>query len=70
MIVWHPQNDNLAILAEDGSLWWIPDLAGEIVEPLTPSLPGIRDLHWSPDGEHLAFVSGPDVYVVSISATE
>ena len=69
-ISWHPQDDGLVILAEDGSLWLITDLAGDTIEPLTPSLPDVRDLRWSPDGEHLAFVSGPDVYIVSIGETE
>ncbi len=69
-IVWHPQDNGLVILAEDGSLWLAPDLSGDAVEPLAPSLPDVRDLRWSPDGEHLAFVSGPDVYVVSITETE
>jgi Tol biopolymer transport system component len=54
----------------DGSLWLVPDPAGDAVEPLTPSLPAVRDLRWSPDGEQLAFVGGADVYVVSIAEAE
>ncbi len=69
-IVWHPQDNGLVILAEDGSLWLVPDRARDAVEPLTPALPSVRDLRWSPDGEHMAFVSGPDVYVVSIPGSE
>jgi WD40 repeat protein len=66
---WQPQGDDLAALAEDGSLWRLPNLAVDAIEPLTLALPDVRDVHWSPDGEHLAFVSGPDVYVVSIKET-
>ena len=66
-VFWHPQGDGLAVLAQDGGLWWISDLTTDTTEPLTPPLPGVHDVRWSPDGSHLAFVSGTDVYVVSIS---
>lgn len=75
-IFWRSQGDGLAVLAEDGSLWWVPDFDTGTVEPLTPPVPNIRDdswspaVCWSPDGEHLAFVSGTDVYVASINDTE
>jgi dipeptidyl aminopeptidase/acylaminoacyl peptidase len=66
-LIWHPEGKGLAVLAEDGSLWWIADPAIGLVEQLTPSLPEVRALQWSPNGDKLAFVSGPDVYVVTVS---
>jgi Tol biopolymer transport system component len=60
-LIWHPEDAGLAVLAEDGSLWWIADPAIDRVEQLTPSLPEVRAVKWSPGGDRLAFVSGPDV---------
>jgi hypothetical protein len=54
------------VLADDGRLWWLADAAADRVEQLTPPLPEVRDVEWSPDGDKLAFVSGPDVYVVTV----
>jgi hypothetical protein len=65
-IYWPLQGDSLAVLAQDGSLWWLADAAADRVEQLTPPLPEVRDVKWSPDGDKLAFVSGPDVYVVTV----
>lgn len=65
-VFWRPQGDSLAVLADDGSPWWIPDLAVASVESLTPPLPAVRDLRWSPNGERLAFVSATDLYVVDV----
>lgn len=66
-ISWHPQGIGLAILADDGSLWWIPDPSANRVEQLTPPLPEVRDVKWSPNGDKLAFVSGVDVYIVTVN---
>jgi Tol biopolymer transport system component len=65
-IVWSPQGDALAVLAEDGSLWWIPDPAVDRVEQLTPPLPNVRDVRWSPSGDQIAFVSEADIYIVRV----
>ena len=66
-VVWGPHGDGLAVLAADGSLWWVPDPAIDHVEQLTPPLPNVRDVRWSPSGTHLAFISGRDVYVVRVT---
>jgi hypothetical protein len=66
-IAWRPQGDALAVLAHDGSLWWIPDPGVDYAEQLTPPLPGVHSVRWSPSGNQLAFVSGADVYVVSVT---
>jgi len=65
-IVWSPQGTALAVLAEDGSLWWIPDPAVDRVEQLTPPLPNVRDVRWSPSGDQIAFVSEADIYIVRV----
>jgi len=65
--IWHPQSNALALLASDGSLWWVPDFNADHVEQLTPPLPTPRDIHWGPSGTHLAFVSGPDIYIVAVA---
>jgi hypothetical protein len=65
-VSWDRQGTAFAILASDGSVWWVPDPAIDRVEQLTPPLPEVRDVKWSPSGTHLAFVSGKDVYVVEV----
>ncbi|MDY6876294.1 MAG: hypothetical protein SWK90_08855 [Chloroflexota bacterium] len=65
-IFWNPQGGSLAVQSADGSLWWIPDPAVDHAKQLTPPLPMIRDVRWSPDGERLAFVSATDLYVVDV----
>lgn len=62
-----PQVNGHAALAADGSLWWIPNPAVDHVEQLTPPLPAVRNVRWSPSGTQLAFVSGTDVYVVRVT---
>jgi WD40 repeat protein len=66
-VIWSPQGDSLAVLAANGSLWWVPDPAIDRVEQLTPPLPSVRDVRWSPSGHRLAFVSGNEVYVVTVA---
>lgn len=66
-VLWQPQGTGLVVLADDGSLWWLSDLSGNQIDPLTPPLPAVRDLQWSPDGRSLVLVSGADVYVVSVN---
>ncbi len=66
-VIWGPHSDQLAALAEDGSLWWIPDPTIDYAEQLTSPLPNVRDVRWSPSGTHLAFASGVDVYVVGVT---
>jgi WD40 repeat protein len=66
-IYWHPQNHGLAVQADDNSLWWIADPSVNRIEKLTAPLPEVRDVKWSPSGDKLAFVSGSDVYVVTVS---
>ncbi len=68
--LWHPSGTGLALLAADGSLWWVPDFTTDYAEQLTSQRSGRsspRDLRWSPSGTHLAFVSGPDIYIVTVN---
>jgi WD40 repeat protein len=64
--VWSLQGDMLAVIAEDGSVWAASPALGQ-AQQLTPPLPNVRDVRWSPSGNQLAFVSGADVYVVSVT---
>jgi hypothetical protein len=66
-VVWNPQGNSLVVLAEDGSLWWVPDPGVDRVEQLTPPLPEVRDVRWSPSGDQIAFISDKDVYVVRVT---
>ena len=66
-VVWDRQGESLAVVAEDGSLGWVPDPAVDRVEQMTSPLSEVRDWRWSPSGARLAFVSGPDVYVVDMA---
>jgi hypothetical protein len=70
-VLWRPQGDGFVVIADGGILWQIRDLATGNTEQLTLSVPetsnnllDIFQIRWSPDGNHLAFISGPDVYVV------
>jgi len=65
-VFWRPQEDALAILADDGSLWRLATLDSGTVDPLTPPFVDMRDIQWSPDGASIAFVAGTDVYIVSV----
>ena len=66
-IYWQPQNQGIVVQGDDNSLWWIADPAVNRIEQLTAPLPAVRDVKWSPNGDRLAFVSGTDVYVVTVS---
>lgn len=63
-LLWSPNGESILLTAEDGSLWQVdfPTLAH--LDQLTPALPGVSDVNWSPDGTSIAFVSGPDIYIV------
>ena len=61
---WSPNGDRIALVGEDGSVWQVDYPALENLEQLTPSLPDVRDLNWSPDGNSISFISGSDIYIV------
>jgi hypothetical protein len=65
-VIWRPQGDSLALQAIDGNLLWLPDMSGRHVEQLTPSMPDVRDIHWSPSGLRLAYVGANDLHVISV----
>lgn len=62
--VWSPDGNKLALVAADGSVWQVdyPDLAK--LEQLTPPLPNVHSLEWSPDGKVISFISSSDIYIV------
>jgi hypothetical protein len=66
-VIWDRRGSQLVALAADGRLWWIPDPVVDYVEQLTPRLPSMRAVRWSPSGSHIAFVSGADIYVVAVA---
>ncbi len=72
-VLWRPPGDGLVLIADGGSLWQVRDLSTGKMEQLTPNAPetttGLLDIihiRWSPGGNLLAFITGHDVYVVSV----
>lgn len=63
-IEWSPTGEHLALVAENGSIWQVDYPKLENLEQITPPLPGVDDVKWSPDGVSFAFVSGTDIYIV------
>jgi hypothetical protein len=63
-LVWSPSGGEIAFVEEDGSLWQLDYPVFANLRQLTPSLPHVDALNWSPDGTSLSFVSGSDIYVV------
>lgn len=66
-VEWSPTGETIALPARDGSLWLIDYPALVSVEQLTRPAVNVRDVYWSPDGTSLAFVGGPDIYIVDTS---
>ncbi|MCB9418956.1 MAG: DPP IV N-terminal domain-containing protein [Ardenticatenaceae bacterium] len=67
-VAWQPEDDGVVLWDENGRIWWLPnpfDPSSE-PEPLTPPLPDVHSVRWSPDGNRLAFVSETNLYVVSL----
>lgn len=62
-VVWNPNGEKLALVAEDGSVWQVDYPKLENLEQLTPALPDVSDVNWSPDGNSLSFISGSDIYI-------
>ncbi|MBI3240947.1 MAG: DPP IV N-terminal domain-containing protein [Chloroflexi bacterium] len=62
---WNPQHDTLVMLTKDNSLWAIHNMSTPTITQLTASLPDIHTVRWSPDGHHVAFVNGSDIYIIS-----
>ena len=63
-IIWNPNGNLIVLRAADGSLWQIDYPKLEKLEQLTPPMADVKDILWSPDGTHLSFVSGSDIYIV------
>ena len=66
-VVWNPKGEKLALVAEDGGIWQVDYPKLENLEQLTPSLPDIHDVKWSPDGISISFISGSDIYIVDVT---
>ncbi len=63
-LLWSPNGDHIALIAADGSLWQVDYPKLENLEQLTRPLPNVNELNWSPDGNSIAFINGPDIYIV------
>jgi hypothetical protein len=68
-LAWAPAGPGVALVTDDGNLWWLPDAFDATAPPLAlaPRLPGLHSTRWSPAGRHLAFVSGHNLFVVSLA---
>ena len=67
-VVWSPNGEKLALVAEDGSVWQIDYSTLGNLEQLTLSLSNVSGLHWSPDGNSVSFISGADIYIVETTS--
>jgi hypothetical protein len=63
-LVWNPNGERIAFVAEDGSVWQVGYPTLENPEQLTPPLPQVNNVDWSPDGSSIAFISASNIYVV------
>jgi len=63
-LTWSPTGKYLALLAGDGSLWQVDYPKLKNLQQLTKPTPEARDVFWSPDGTHIAFIGGSDIYIV------
>jgi WD40 repeat protein len=59
-----PQNDRIALIAADGSIWIMDYPALENLEQVTPPQENVKDISWSPDGRYLSYVGETDIYIV------
>jgi Dipeptidyl peptidase IV (DPP IV) N-terminal region len=63
-LVWSPNDDHIALIADNGSLWQVDYPNLENLEQLTPPLPTVSYVNWSPNGDAIAFISDADIYIV------
>ncbi len=63
-IIWNPKGDRMVLATADGSLWQLDYPNLQNLEQLTPLMPKVKDIFWSPDGTYISFVSDKDIYVV------
>ena len=63
--LWSPAGDTM-LLAGDRSLWLL-DVTSGLLRPLGPDGGPRTGLMFLPDGEHVSYVEGNDLYVVSIA---
>jgi WD40 repeat protein len=59
-----PQNDRIALIAADDSIWIMDYPALENLEQVTPPQENVKDISWSPDGRYLSYVRETDIYIV------
>jgi hypothetical protein len=69
-VAWQPGSWGLALLTANGRAWWLADAFDAASEPVavTPALPELHSLRWSPDGTSLAFASENHLYLVTIQS--
>ena len=63
-IIWDPKGDRMVLVTVDGSLWQLDFPSLKNMEQLTPPMPKVKDIFWSPDGTYISFVSDKDIYIV------
>lgn len=66
--IWQPNDGGIVLATQDGSLWRHQDAFtnSSKPEPITPPLPEVSSIRWSPGGSRVAFVSKNALYVVTI----
>ena len=61
---WNPSDNQLVLVAQDGSLWLIDAFSDSEPERISPPMEQVRDLRWSPDGKLISYISGSTLFVV------
>ena len=66
--IWQPNDGGFVMATQDGGLWWLQDAFTNSSEPvpITPPLPEVSSIRWSPGGSRVVFVSEKALYVVTI----
>lgn len=67
---WNTTADKMMMVADDNSIWQIDYPSLDHLEQLTPSIDDLGWPTWSPDGAHLAFSAGKDIYIVDTTSTK
>ena len=64
-VLWSPNGEALALEGTDGSVWYWRIESGS-PRRISPAMPEVRQLRWTPEGKGVSFVAGPDLYIYTL----